>query len=376
MKIDSVKRTPLYDLHIAHQARMTTFAGYEMPLQYPTGIMMEHNHTRRAAGLFDISHMGQIVIRDTKRGDAARELEALIPADIIGLPNCRQRYSYFTNIEGGILDDIMIARLNDKLILVCNAARKHDDLAHLLAHMSNNLEIVMLDRALISLQGPRSAAILEQLAPGVSGMRFMDVQSTRISGAESIISRSGYTGEDGYEISMPTDAASVIVKSLLAIDGVSLIGLGARDTLRLEAGLCLYGADIDSTITPTEASIEWAIPKIRRTQGVRAGGFPGASRILHEIEYGAARRRIGLSPEGRAPVRAGALLFVRDDDIKPIGLVTSGGFGPSVDAPIAMGYVPVFYSKPETRLFVELRGRRLAVTVTRLPFVDHRYNRG
>lgn len=376
MKIDTAKLTPLYDLHIAYQARMTTFAGYEMPLQYPTGIMMEHNHTRRAAGLFDISHMGQIVISGTKQGDTARALEALIPADIIGLPNGRQRYSYFTNIEGGILDDLMIARLDDKLILVCNAARKHDDLVHLLAHISNNAEVKMVDRALISLQGPRSAAILEQLAPGVSEMRFMDVRSVKISGAECIIMRSGYTGEDGYEISMPAEEASIIVKSLLAIDGVLLIGLGARDTLRLEAGLCLYGADIDSTTTPTEAVIEWAIPKIRRTQGARAGGFPGANRILHEIEYGAARRRIGLSPEGRAPVRAGAPLFVRDDDVKPIGVVTSGGFGPSIDAPIAMGYVPVFYSKPETRLFVELRGRRLAVTVTRLPFVDHSYKRG
>jgi len=375
---DSLRRTPLYDLHRALGARMVGFAGYEMPVQYPMGVLKEHLHTRAAAGLFDVSHMGQIVLR-AKRGDvdeAARALERLVPVDVMGLAVGRQRYAFFTNETGGVLDDLMIARFPDSLLLVCNAARKAADEAHLRDALSDCCDIEVLDRALIALQGPSAESALAPLASIVSSMRFMDARETSIMGAKCIVTRSGYTGEDGFEISIPSSNAREIVETFLARPNVAPIGLGARDSLRLEAGLCLYGADLDEATTPVEGGLSWAIQKIRRRDGSRAGGFPGAGVILDQLDAGAARRRIGLRPEGRASVRGGALLFAADDGGEPIGRVTSGGFGPSVDAPIAMGYLPASLSKIGSRVFADLRGKREPATVVTLPFVKPRYKHG
>ena len=375
---DSLRRTPLYDLHRGLGARMVGFAGYEMPIQYPMGVLKEHLHTRAAAGLFDVSHMGQIVLR-AKRGDvdeAARALERLVPVDVLGLAVGRQRYAFFTNEAGGILDDLMIARFPDSLLLVCNAARKTADEAHLRDVLSDCCDVEVLDRALIALQGPSAESALAPLAPDISSMRFMDARETSIMGAKCIVTRSGYTGEDGFEVSIPSSNAREIVETFLAQPNVAPIGLGARDSLRLEAGLCLYGSDLDEATTPVESSLSWAIQKIRRHGGSRAGGFPGADIILDQLENGAARRRVGLRPEGRAPVRGGALLFAADDGGEPIGRVTSGGFGPSVDAPIAMGYLPAALSKIGARVFADLRGKREPATVVTLPFVKPHYKHG
>ena len=375
---DSLRRTPLYDLHRALGARMVGFAGYEMPVQYPMGVLKEHLHTRAAAGLFDVSHMGQIVLR-AKRGDvdeAARALERLVPVDVLGLAVGRQRYAFFTNEAGGILDDLMIARFPDSLLLICNAARKAADEAHLRDALSDCCEIEALDSALIALQGPRAESALAPLASNVSSMRFMDARETSIMGAKCIATRSGYTGEDGFEVSIPSSSAREIVETLLAQPNVAPIGLGARDSLRLEAGLCLYGADLDEATTPVESSLSWAIQEVRRRGGSRAGGFPGADVILNQLDAGAARRRIGLRPEGRAPVRGGALLFAADDGGEPLGRVTSGGFGPTVDAPIAMGYLPASFSTIGARIYVELRGKREPATIVALPFVKPRYKHG
>ena len=375
---DSLRRTPLYDLHRALGARVVGFAGYEMPVQYPMGVLKEHLHTRAAAGLFDVSHMGQIVLR-AKRGDvdeAARALERLVPMDVVGLAVGRQRYAFFTNEAGGILDDLMIARFPDSLLLICNAARKTADEAHLRDALSDCCEIEALDSALIALQGPSAEAALAPLASNVSSMRFMDARETSIMGAKCIATRSGYTGEDGFEISIPSSSAREIVETLLAQPNVAPIGLGARDSLRLEAGLCLYGADLDEATTPVEGGLSWAIQKVRRRGGSRAGGFPGADVILNQLDAGAARRRVGLRPEGRAPVRGGALLFAADDGGEPLGRVTSGGFGPTVDAPIAMGYLPAALSKIGSRVFADLRGKREPATVVTLPFVKPHYKHG
>jgi aminomethyltransferase len=375
---DSLRQTPLYDLHRALGARMVGFAGYEMPVQYPMGVLKEHLHTRAAAGLFDVSHMGQIVLR-AKRGDAdeaARALERLVPMDVVGLAVGRQRYAFFTNEAGGILDDLMIARFPDSLLLICNATRKTADEAHLRDALSDCCEIEALDRALIALQGPSAEAALAPLASNVSSMRFMDARETSIMGAKCIATRSGYTGENGFEISIPSSNAREIFETLLAQPDVAPIGLGARDSLRLEAGLCLYGADLDEATTPVEGGLSWAIQKARRRGGSRAGGFPGADVILNQLDAGAARRRVGLRPEGRAPVRGGALLFAADDGGEPIGRVTSGGFGPTVDAPIAMGYLPACLSTIGARVFADLRGKREPATIVALPFVKPRYKHG
>jgi aminomethyltransferase len=375
---DSLRQTPLYDLHRALGARMVGFAGYEMPVQYPMGVLKEHLHTRAAAGLFDVSHMGQIVLR-AKRGDAdeaARALERLVPMDVVGLAVGRQRYAFFTNEAGGILDDLMIARFPDSLLLICNATRKTADEAHLRDALSDCCEIEALDRALIALQGPSAEAALAPLASNVSSMRFMDARETSIMGAKCIATRSGYTGENGFEISIPSSNAREIFETLLAQPDVAPIGLGARDSLRLEAGLCLYGADLDEATTPVEGGLSWAIQKARRRGGSRAGGFPGADVILNQLDAGAARRRVGLRPEGRAPVRGGALLFAADDGGEPLGRVTSGGYGPTVDAPIAMGYLPAALSKIGSRVFADLRGKREPATIVALPFVKPRYKHG
>lgn len=374
---DSVLRTPLHALHGRLGARLVPFAGYAMPLQYPAGVLAEHLHTRASAGLFDVSHMGQIAVtpRSGDIADALRALEALLPVDLLGLAPGRQRYGLFTNEAGGIRDDLMVAHLGDRLILVVNAACKGADEAHLRSCLSQVCHVARLDRALIALQGPAAVVALAAFAPEVADMRFMDVRRVVVLGAEAIVTRSGYTGEDGFEISLPADAAEPVARALLAQDGVRPVGLGARDSLRLEAGLCLYGADIGPDTDPVEAGLAWAIQPARRAGGTRAGGFPGAERVLSALASGPARRRVGLRPEGRLPVRAGAPLFAGADDDDAIGAVTSGGFGPSVGGPVAMGYCPAAHADVGTRLFAEVRGQRVPVAVATLPFVAAGFKR-
>jgi aminomethyltransferase len=373
----ALERTPLHAAHLRLGARMVPFAGYDMPVQYPSGIIKEHLHTRTAAGLFDVSHMGQIALhpRSGRIADAALALEALVPGDVLGIPPGRQRYTLFTNEAGGVLDDLMVANHGDHLGLVVNAACKAADLAHLNAHLSDRCRVEPLPRALLALQGPKAEAALAELAPEVRTMRFMDARTVRLLGADCMISRSGYTGEDGFEISVPADTATALWDTLLRDEAVAPVGLGARDTLRLEAGLCLYGSDLAPDITPVEAALEWTIPGVRRVGGARAGGFPGADVILRQLAEGAPRRRIGLKPQGRAPVRGGAPLYLAEHDAAPAGAVTSGGFGVSLDAPIAMGYVTRAAAVPGRRLFAEVRGRRLDVVACELPFVAAHYRR-
>jgi aminomethyltransferase len=369
------RRTPLYSLHLERGAKMAPFAGYDMPINYPLGVLKEHLHVRSAAGLFDVSHMGQIQItpRSGDVADAARELERIVPIDVVGLASGRQRYGFLTNEAGGILDDLMVARVGDRLMLIVNAANKSADAAHLRAHLKECCDVVALDRALIALQGPAAEAALGRLAPEARDMRFMDVREANILDASCLIGRSGYSGEDGFEISSPNGRVGEIARALLADVAVEPIGLGARDSLRLEAGLCLHGADIDPSVTPVEAGLMWAIPAVRRQGGARARGFPGDETILDQIARGAARRRVGLRPEGRLPVRAGARLFAREDAAEPAGNVTSGGFGPSVQAPVAMGYLPSHLAQPGQRVYAEVRGQRLALAVAALPFVPAKF---
>ncbi|WVT05291.1 glycine cleavage system aminomethyltransferase GcvT [Sinorhizobium chiapasense] len=376
--ISHLKHTPLNALHLSLGARMVPFAGYDMPVQYPDGVLKEHLHTRAAAGLFDVSHMGQIVVRPKsgRIGDAALALEKLVPVDILGLAEGRQRYGLFTNDEGGILDDLMITNRGDHLFLVVNAACKEADFEHLKKGLGDTCDVRMLDdRALVALQGPRAEAVLCELWADVASMRFMDVAEADLHDVSCIISRSGYTGEDGFEISIPVQSAVDVTQRLLEHPDVMPIGLGARDSLRLEAGLCLYGNDIDTGTTPVEAALEWAIQKSRRSGGDRAGGFPGAERILSEFANGAKRRRVGLKPEGRAPVRGGAKVFADAEGKMAVGTVTSGGFGPSVDSPVAMGYVDAAQAGNGTRLYAEVRGKYLPLVVTSMPFVKQTYKR-
>jgi aminomethyltransferase len=354
------------------------FAGYAMPVQYAAGVLREHLHTRTAAGLFDVSHMGQIALRPRsgRIEDAALALERLAPQDIVAIAPGRQRYAQFTTGDGGILDDLMVANFGSHLFLVVNAACKAADEAHLRASLSDACEIESLaDRALIALQGPQAERVLARLCADAPAMRFMDAGPRRVDGIDCFVSRSGYTGEDGFEISVPADHAEALAATLLGEDEVWPIGLGARDSLRLEAGLCLYGHDIDTTTTPVEAALQWSIQKSRRQGGARAGGFPGAGQILAELEQGTSRRRVGLKAEGRAPVREGAALFADAAAAEPIGAVTSGGFGPSVNAPVAMGYLPSARGAAGELVFAEVRGQRLPLRVAPLPFVPNTYKR-
>ncbi|KQP68178.1 glycine cleavage system protein T [Methylobacterium sp. Leaf111] len=371
-----VARTPLHALHLRHGGRMVPFAGYAMPVQYPAGLLKEHLHTRAQAGLFDVSHMGQIRLTPHSGdvGDAARALETLLPIDVLGLKPGRQRYGLLLDASGGIRDDLMVAHCGDSLFVVVNAANKVDDAAYLRANLSDTCTVTVLARALVALQGPGAEAALARLAPEVAGMRFMDVRMLGLLGASAIVTRSGYTGEDGFEISVPEDRAEALAEALLADPDVLPVGLGARDSLRLEAGLCLHGNDIHPGIDPVEAGLSWAIPNVRRRGGIRAGGFPGAGRILDALEAGPARKRVGLRPEGPTPVRADAPLFA-DETGAAVGQVTSGGFGPSLQAPIAMGYLPAALAAPGTRVFAEVRGKRLAVAVSALPFVPAGFKR-
>ena len=373
-----LKRTPLHALHVARGGKMVPFAGYDMPVQYAAGVLREHLHTRKAAGLFDVSHMGQIALRPKsgKIEDATLALERLVPQDILGVAPERQRYAQFTNGQGGILDDLMVANFGSHLFLVVNAACKAADEAHLRAHLGNTCAIEPLaDRALIALQGPKAESVLAKLCPDAPAMRFMDAGPRRVAGIDCYVSRSGYTGEDGFEISVPVERAEALASALLENSDVLPIGLGARDSLRLEAGLCLYGHDIDTTTTPVEGALEWSIQKSRRHGGARAGGFPGADKVLSQLASGAPRRRVGLRPEGRAPVREGAPLFADAASSEQIGAVTSGGFGLSINAPVAMGYLPSSHAAPGGLVFAELRGQRVPLRVAPMPFVPNTYKR-
>lgn len=354
---------------------MVPFAGYEMPVQYPAGVMKEHLHTRAAAGLFDVSHMGQVILQPKgSYEDLCLAFESLMPVDVLGVAQGRQRYGMFTNETGGILDDLMFANRGDHIFVVVNAACKAADIAHMTAHLSGVAQVIpVTDRGLLALQGPQAETALARLVPGVAAMRFMDVAILPWAGADLWISRSGYTGEDGFEISVPNSQAEALARALLQQPEVMPIGLGARDSLRLEAGLCLYGHDIDTTTSPVEAALVWAIQKARKPGGARAGGFPGAARILHELAHGPDRLRVGLRPDGRAPMREGTALF--DTDATPIGIVTSGGFGPSVEAPVAMGYVAVKHATIGHAIEGEVRGKRLPVTVSAMPFNPTTYKR-
>ena len=372
-----LKRTVFYDLHVELGAKIVPFAGYEMPVHYPMGVLKEHLHTRSDAGLFDVSHMGQVILKP-KTGryeDAALAFERLMPVDVAGLAEGRQRYGMFTNDDGGILDDLMFANRGDHLFVVVNAACKDQDISHMRAHLADACEVIAItDRALVALQGPKAEAALEALVPGVAAMKFMDVAILPWSGADLWISRSGYTGEDGYEISVPETLAVAFAQALLARPGVAPIGLGARDSLRLEAGMCLYGHDIDTTTSPVEGNLTWAIQKARRTGGARAGGFPGAARILGELAEGPARRRVGLRPEGRAPMREGTVVYAGTEGGEPIGAITSGGFGPSIEGPMAMAYLPAHLKDGDT-VYADVRGKRLPATLAPMPFHPTCYKR-
>lgn len=372
-----LKQLALRALHLELGGKMVPFAGYEMPVQYPMGVLKEHLHCRAAAGLFDVSHMGQVIVaaKSGRAEDAALALERLIPVDIAGLGEGRQRYGFLTTPAGGIIDDLMMTNRGDHLYVVVNAARKAEDLAALKAGLPDCDVGEVTGRALLALQGPAAEAALSRLVPDAADFAFMDHGIRNWQGVELWISRSGYTGEDGYEISLPDSAAEAFARRLLEDPAVAPIGLGARDSLRLEAGLCLYGHDIDEETSPIEAGLNWAIQKARRAGGTRAGGFPGADRILRELSEGPARKRVGLRPEGRAPMREGTELFAAEAGGEPVGTVTSGGFGPSLEAPVAMGYLPASLCAPGTTIWGELRGRRLPVTVAALPFRPANYKR-
>ncbi|HEX8168338.1 MAG TPA: glycine cleavage system aminomethyltransferase GcvT [Beijerinckiaceae bacterium] len=372
----SLLKTPLHAEHEVLGARMVPFAGYAMPVQYPTGILSEHVWTREHAGLFDVSHMGQAALVGPDHATTAKALEALVPADILNLKPGRQRYTQLLSDDGGILDDLMVARpgnpLQDgELLLVVNASTKEDDYAHMAAHLPAGVELRRFDdRALLALQGPQAEAVLARLAPDVASLAFMEVTQTMIGAIPAHVSRSGYTGEDGFEISLPADRAAELWRLLLEDEQVKPVGLGARDSLRLEAGLCLYGHDIDTATSPVEAGLTWSIQKRRREEG----GFPGAARIQREIAEGPARVRVGLRPEGRAPAREGTAITTPDG--RAVGIVTSGGFGPTVNGPVAMGYVAREAAQPGTELHLVVRGKPLPAKVAAMPFAPHRYKRG
>lgn len=364
--------TPLHALHIELGAKMVPFGGYDMPVQYATGIMAEHKHTRTAAGLFDVSHMGQVLLKGAG-ADAA--LESIVPVDIVDLPKFKQRYALFTNEQGGILDDLMVTRRESDLFVVVNAACKTQDIAHMQAKIGSQCVVEPLpEQALLALQGPQAVTALARPNADVQKLVFMTGGHFSLDGIDCFVTRSGYTGEDGFEISVPADQAVQLAHALLAQPEVKPIGLGARDTLRLEAGLCLYGHDIDTTTTPVEGSITWAIQKVRRAGGARAGGYPGAEVIDAQLANGAARKRVGLISTERMPVREGAKVVSADGT--EIGVVTSGSPSPSLGQPVALAYVSASQAALGTEVFAIVRDKRVAMTVTALPFVPNRYYRG
>ena len=367
-----LERTPLFDLHVALGAKLVPFAGYDMPVQYGLGVMKEHLWTREHAGLFDVSHMGQVRIDGQDWETIALAFETLVPQSVLALAEGRQRYGFFTNEAGGIEDDLMFANRGDHLFVVVNAACKAADLDRMTALEPAVTVTPIEGRALLALQGPEAEAAFSALVPGAAEMKFMDVLTLDWEGAELWVSRSGYTGEDGYEISVPEARAVALTEALLADERVEAIGLGARDSLRLEAGLCLYGNDIDATTTPVEAALTWGIQKVRKAGGEREGGFPGADVILGQLADGAPRKRVGLLPDGRAPMRAGTPLFAGDTQV---GEVTSGAFGPTIERPMSMGYVATEHSEIGTTLEGEVRGKRMPVTVSEMPFTPANFKR-
>ncbi|MFZ2990491.1 glycine cleavage system aminomethyltransferase GcvT [Ideonella sp.] len=371
-------QTPLHALHLELGARMVPFAGYAMPVQYPAGLMAEHRQCREAAALFDVSHMGQLRLIGA---DAAAALETLVPVDVIDLAPGKQRYAFFPNAEGGLLDDLMITRPGadaaafGDLFVVVNAGCKAADIAHLQAHIGQRCQVLPLpERALLALQGPQAVVALSRLNPGVAALTFMTGGLFQLAGADCFVTRSGYTGEDGFEISVHADDAEALARALLAEPEVKPAGLGARDTLRLEAGLCLYGHDINEQTTPVEAALTWAIQKVRRAGGARAGGYPGAAVIDAQLASGAARKRVGLIGLERAPVREGTRLVSADGT--ELGTVTSGTLGPTVNTPVAMAYLPTALAVAGTEVFAEVRGKRLPMRVVAMPFTPNRYYRG
>jgi aminomethyltransferase len=364
-------KTPLHALHVELGAKMVPFAGYDMPVSYPGGIMAEHHHCRTSAALFDVSHMGQLTL---KGPDAAAALESLVPVDVIDLPVGRQRYALFTNAGGGILDDLMVAKRADDIFLVVNAACKAADTQHLIANIGHRCTVTPLpDRALLALQGPKAVDAAARLAPALAGLKFMDTAWVTMAGASCFVSRSGYTGEDGFEISVPNAQAEHLARELLKQPEVKPAGLGSRDTLRLEAGLCLYGHDIDTTTTPVEAALTWAIQKVRRPGGARAGGYPGAAVIEAQLTQGAATKRVGLLGLERVPVREGAPLAAVGH--AKLGHVTSGTVSPVLGKPIAIAYVSTSHAHAAAELTADVRGKPQPMQVVAMPFVPHRYLR-
>ena len=364
--------TPLHALHRELGAKMVPFAGYDMPVSYPAGILAEHRACRESAVLFDVSHMGQLRLEGD---DAAAALETLVPVDIAGLASGKQRYALFMNEAGGILDDLMVTRRNDHLFLIVNAACKAADTARMQAAIGHRCKVVpMPHHALLALQGPKAATVMARLAPSLAALTFMSGAEAAIAGIEVFATRSGYTGEDGFEISVADGDAEALARAMLAETEVLPAGLGARDTLRLEAGLCLYGHDIDTMTTPVEAALTWAIQKVRRPGGERAGGYPGAAVIEAQLAAGAVTKRVGLVGLERVPVREGAAIV--DEHGATIGRVTSGTLGPTVGTPVAMAYVPVALAVPGTLLHADVRGKRQPMRVSPLPFAPHRYFRG
>jgi aminomethyltransferase len=363
---DAPKRTPLYDLHVELGGKMVDFAGWEMPVQFPMGIMGEHNHTRTKAGLFDVSHMGQVILRGD---DVAAKLETLVPSALTSLKEGKARYTFFTNEDGGIMDDLIVANAGDHLFVVVNASMRHQDIPHMAKHLDGIEVTEIFDRALVAVQGPAAENVVGDLCPAARALTFMQTTLADINGVECRISRLGYTGEDGFEISIPQDKAIEVCRAFLAHGDCEPVGLGARDSLRLESGLCLYGNDIDNATSPVEASLTWAMQKRRREDG----SFPGAARIQRDLAEGTSRKLVGIKPTGRAPARAG--VEVQDLDGTPIGTITSGGFGPTVGAPVAMGYVATEFSTPGQKINLIIRGKTQPAEIAALPFVTQNYKR-
>ena len=372
MSATDLQKTPLYALHLELGAKMVPFAGYDMPVSYPAGILAEHRHCRASAALFDVSHMGQLRLLGA---DAAKALESLAPVDVVDLAVGKQRYGFFTNASGGILDDLMITRRERDLFVIVNAACKDADIKHLVTHIGHRCTVQPLpDRALLALQGPKAVTALSRLNPALSKLAFMTGMSATVEGADCFVTRSGYTGEDGFEISVPASQAEALARALLALAEVQPAGLGARDTLRLEAGLCLYGHDISDVTTPVEAGLAWAIQKVRRAGGARTGGYPGAKVIDGQLTIGVSIKRVGLLGLERVPVREGALIV--DAQGHKLGHVTSGTLGPTVNSPIAMAYLAANHALPDHEVYAQVRGENRPMRVSAMPFAPHRYFRG
>ena len=376
--MNTLNRTALYDLHRSLGAKSIPFAGYEMPVNYPLGIMKEHLYCRKSAGLFDVSHMGQLIISSTTQPmqSIATELEKLLPIDILGLGEDRQRYGFLPNSQGGIIDDLMISNRGDHFFVVINASRKEIDFKYFKKNISKEIDVDLIStRSLIAIQGPQSEKILSSQIGELSSLNYLDVKNFLYNGEIMWVSRSGYTGQDGFEISLPNNLCEFFCKSILEQEGIEPIGLGARDTLRLECGLCLYGQDLNETITPIEAGLKWAIQKVRRTGGEREGGFIGQEKILAQIEKSPGLKREAFSPHGKAPLRSGTKLFSDDLGKNEIGLITSGSYSPTLERPISMGYLDHTKFKTGDLIFGELRNKFLPIELTKLPFVPTSFKR-